>query len=91
LNNGIYKEVDGCMVHHIDFDKSNNNPDNLIRIDKEEHLQIHRDLCRITLHTEESKNKAREAHLTEEYREKIRNIMLLPENRKMLSIRAKKQ
>jgi len=32
---------DGCEIHHIDGDKSNNDPSNLKCVTVEEHLQIH--------------------------------------------------
>lgn len=31
----------GETVHHIDFDKSNNNPDNLIVLTKSDHIKLH--------------------------------------------------
>lgn len=34
---------EGCEVHHIDFDRTNDNPFNLICLSKEEHHQIHRE------------------------------------------------
>lgn len=35
---------DGCEVHHIDQDSSNNKADNLMVLTKEEHIKIHTDL-----------------------------------------------
>lgn len=32
---------EGCEVHHIDEDKSNNTPENLICLSRDEHLSIH--------------------------------------------------
>jgi len=39
--NGKTKVPDGCVVHHIDEDKFNNHPDNLICLTRREHAQIH--------------------------------------------------
>lgn len=87
----FYENDVKSYVHHKDFNKLNNNPDNLIRMSKDDHLKIHRDHAAKTLHTEESKRKAKIAHTTEEYRERIRNISLTPDNRKKLKERAIKQ
>ena len=91
LRNNIYSEKDGPHKHHIDFNKLNNNPDNIKRINKEEHLEYHRQRLEFSLHREDIKEKARKAHRLKGYREKIRRIMTTPEMRKMLSERAKKQ
>lgn len=32
---------DGCVIHHIDFNKDNNDPNNLQLLTKEEHWKIH--------------------------------------------------
>ncbi|HEY9584702.1 MAG TPA: toprim domain-containing protein, partial [Candidatus Paceibacterota bacterium] len=91
IRTGIYNRESGDSVHHLDFNKLNNNPNNLARLDRAEHLLHHTKHLEKTLHTESSKQKAREAHLTKEYREKIVKIMTTPAMRKMLSDRAKKQ
>ncbi len=79
------------IVHHVDFNKRNNNPNNLVRMDKQEHFHFHTQNLDKTLHSEESKEKARRAHQSPEYRKKITEIMKTPEMRKILSARAKKQ
>ncbi|MDP2927926.1 MAG: DNA topoisomerase (ATP-hydrolyzing) subunit B [Candidatus Omnitrophota bacterium] len=81
----------GDTIHHIDFNKLNNNPDNLIRMKNREHLLYHTTILEKTLHSEEVKEKSRKAHQKTAYREKVRKIMSTPEMRKMLSQRAKKQ
>ena len=35
------KVPDGCVIHHIDEDKNNNHPDNLICLTRRQHAQIH--------------------------------------------------
>lgn len=88
---GTYTKGLNEAIHHQDFNKRNNNPSNLLRLDKQEHLRHHTEHLEKTLHTPESKEKARIAHLTEAYREKIREIMMQPKMRALLSVRAKKQ
>ena len=91
-----FKNKKYCMSlgehkHHIDFNKLNNNPCNIIRMDKKAHLKLHAKMVEKTLLREDVKQKAKEAHKKPEYREKISKMMSTPEMRKMLSERAKKQ
>jgi len=79
------------QLHHIDFNKLNNNPENLKRLTKIEHMDLHAQMCKKTIHREDVKQKSKEAHKTPEYREKISKLMSTPEMRKKLSDRAKKQ
>ena len=41
LREGKYTKEQGEHKHHIDFNKLNNNPPNIIRMPKEEHLILH--------------------------------------------------
>jgi len=41
INNGIYEKADGRIRHHIDFNKLNNNPANIKRMDWKEHWTLH--------------------------------------------------
>ncbi|MEK7554325.1 MAG: ATP-binding protein [Patescibacteria group bacterium] len=91
LKNNVYDKSIGNTIHHRDFNKHNNNPDNLIRMDKRDHLLHHTRFLDKTLHSEHSKKRSREAHALPEYREKISKIMSTPKMRAMLSARAKKQ
>jgi len=91
LDSGAYIESEGFHKHHIDFNKLNNNPDNIIRMAKDEHLKYHRELAHLTLHTEETKEKCRKIHQTPEFRERIRKVFSSLGMKKMLSERAKKQ
>ncbi|MDP2967544.1 MAG: DNA topoisomerase (ATP-hydrolyzing) subunit B [bacterium] len=87
----IYFRGEGDTIHHRDFNKLNNNPDNLARMSKMEHLYYHGKIARQNLFREDVQEKIRRIHQSKEYREKIRTTMLKPEMRKMLSERAKKQ
>jgi DNA gyrase subunit B len=91
VNNDKYSCLLGAHKHHVDFNKLNNSPENIIRLSKEGHLGLHAKIAEKTLLREDNKQKAREAHKNPEYRENISKIMSTPEMRKMLSERAKKQ
>ena len=91
LRNGIYLKEQGNHKHHIDFNKLNNNPINIIRMAKENHLILHTQHIEKTLHREDVKEKARQSHQTLEYRKKISEWAKQPEVNKMLSERSKKQ
>lgn len=41
INNRIYARAKGRVRHHIDFDKTNNNPNNIIRLGWKEHWELH--------------------------------------------------
>ena len=45
IANGIYKEAYGDHRHHIDFNK-NNNPVNIKRLSRDEHLHLHKTLLK---------------------------------------------
>ena len=91
LKSGKYSESKGSHKHHIDFNKLNNNPDNLTRMPSEEHLKLHRELISKTLHSTEGKQKSREAHQRPEYKQRVSKMMSTPEMKELLSERAKKQ
>ncbi|MEA2092412.1 MAG: ATP-binding protein [Patescibacteria group bacterium] len=79
LENKIYSEDDGSDRHHKDFNKLNNNPENITRMPKEEYMEYHRKMTKYGIHSEKAKQKSRKTRTTNEYR------------RKKLSIEAKKQ
>jgi DNA gyrase subunit B len=91
LEHARYLPAAGAYKHHVDFNKRNNNPDNLLRMGKEAHFALHSSMAGRILHSEDVKQKAREAHMKPEYREKISKLMSKPTMKKMLSARAKKQ
>ncbi len=41
LRHGIYADVPGTHRHHMDFDRRNNNPTNLTRMNASEHIRLH--------------------------------------------------
>lgn len=91
LKESIYKETEGTYKHHMDFNKLNNNPDNIFRISKELHLKIHQDNIKKTLHKESVYAKLRTLRKTPEFRQKMRNSMLKPSTRALLRQNALRQ
>jgi DNA gyrase subunit B len=91
VENNKYSFELGEHRHHIDFNKLNNNPTNLIRLSSEKHLQIHRNQAHLTLHTEEVKEKCRKLRQTKEFRKMMSKRMSEPRTKKILSTQAKKQ
>ncbi|OGC57780.1 hypothetical protein A3H26_00655 [candidate division WWE3 bacterium RIFCSPLOWO2_12_FULL_36_10] len=91
IENNNYAHTYGTHCHHIDFDKSNNNPSNLIRMSRADHFDLHRKHIEKTLHRPEIKEKSRVAKQTKKYRLKMSNRMKEPETRDILSRNAKKQ
>jgi len=91
LKQGIYSKDQGTHKHHIDFNKLNNNPPNIVRLSKEEHLLLHNEHLERTLHRADVKERAALAHQDPEYRRKISEWARQPRVREMLSKRAKGQ
>jgi len=91
LDNGVYIDNGASYRHHKDFNKLNNNPDNLIRMSKLNHLLCHTQVLEKTIHREDVKEKCRQIRQSREFRVKMRETMTKPEMKKVLSERAKKQ
>ena len=91
LEKGIYSVSHGDTRHHIDYNKLNNNPTNLIRMPKWDHLLYHTQHLDKTLHSNISKEKSRRARRDPQYRKKISEWARQPFVQAMLSERAKKQ
>ena len=41
VRHGIYSDVPGTHRHHVDFDRRNNRPTNLVRMDAQAHIRLH--------------------------------------------------
>lgn len=91
IEKGIYKREDKEHIHHKDFNKLNNNPENLIPLSKEKHLQLHREILGKTLHRKDVKEKLIKLRQTSEFREKMKKAMTTPAMVELLSKRAKRQ
>ena len=90
LGNEEYERTEDSHRHHLDFNKRNNNPNNITRVTKEKHLQIHQKHVTRTLHKKSTIEKCNKTKRTPEYRKKISKIMH-EKLGSMLSARAKKQ
>ncbi len=91
LEKGIYSKGEKDARHHIDFNKLNNNPTNLIRLNKDEHMKFHREHIFKVMHTDEVKQRSREVKQTQKFKEMMSNRMKEPQTRKILSRNAKTQ
>jgi DNA gyrase subunit B len=88
---GVYREADGDHCHHIDFNKTNNNPDNIVRLPTEQHLALHREHVGRTLHRPDVIEKGREPRRTQAFRRRMSARMRRPETREILSNNATAQ
>ncbi|MCK5044712.1 intein-containing DNA gyrase subunit B, partial [Candidatus Parcubacteria bacterium] len=86
-----YSKKEQQAIHHIDFNKLNNKPENIVRMDSKKHRKFHSKLIQKLMSNPAVQEKLRKIRQSEEYRAKVRATMLKPEMRKMLSDRAKKQ
>jgi DNA gyrase subunit B len=91
LENGVYSKEQGDTRHHTDFNKLNNNPPNIVRIPKEDHLILHTQNLHKTLHSQAVKEKAVLAHKNPRYKDKVRAWSNRPAIKKTLSANAKRQ
>ena len=57
IKNNIYSISDGDVRHHIDFNKFNNNPNNIKRISWKDHTIIHNDHIKTLWQSEEFRKK----------------------------------
>ncbi len=89
IREGVYFEIDGSHRHHKDFNKLNNNPTNICRLTKEEHLAVHATLAKQNFHRPEVLEKLAQIQQTSAFKEKIRQKMLTLKDE--LSRRAKQQ
>lgn len=89
LTNGVYVENVGPHRHHADFNKLNNNPDNVVRLTKEGHLALHRAAAKETLRRPDVLAKLANIRRTPTYLENLRHKMkaIAP----LLRARAKRQ
>ncbi|OGM91268.1 DNA gyrase subunit B [Candidatus Wolfebacteria bacterium RIFCSPHIGHO2_01_FULL_48_22] len=91
IKSGVYKKGVNEAVHHKDFNKRNNNPDNLVRMPRMEHFFYHTTQLDKTIHREDVKEKCRIIKQSLEFRRRMSEIMSTPDMKKLLSTRAKKQ
>ncbi|MCA9916102.1 MAG: hypothetical protein KC496_22255, partial [Anaerolineae bacterium] len=88
---GVYAQTDGDHCHHIDFNKRNNNPTNLVRMPADEHLALHRRHVSRTLHRPDVIAKGVKIRKSQAFREAMSQRMREPETRAILSEQAQAQ
>lgn len=88
---GFYSERDGDTCHHIDYNKLNNNPTNLIRLSRDAHFRLHTENLHLTLHREDVIQRSVCICRSLEFRKKMSERMKEPQTRAILSGNAKKQ
>ncbi|MDG2990768.1 DNA topoisomerase (ATP-hydrolyzing) subunit B [Candidatus Synechococcus calcipolaris G9] len=88
---GVYTLSAGEHCHHIDFNKRNNDPTNLVRLTAEDHLALHRQHISKTLHRDEVKQKCRQIRQSDDFRHSMSLRMKEPATRARLSENAKLQ
>lgn len=91
LDKGTYSIKQGDARHHINFNKRDNNPTNIIRLPKEEHILFHTEHLSKTIHRQDIKEKAAKAHQIPEYRKKMSDWAKMPEVNKLIRQNSKKQ
>ena len=74
---GVYVPESGPSIHHRDHNKLNDNPDNLVRLTKEEHGKLHKDEFLKNIHSDEANRKRKIT--TKEYWSKEENHKLARE------------
>jgi DNA gyrase subunit B len=87
----VYAESDGNHCHHLDFNKCNNNPTNIQRLPRDEHLAIHREHIGKTLHRPDVIKKCTNIRQSEQFRAMMSKRMQMPETRDILSAQAREQ
>ncbi len=88
---GRYPAEAGDHRHHVDFNKLNNNPSNIVRIDADDHLTLHRQHAEKTLRAPQTLRKMRLIKRSSEFRARMSRRMQEPRTRKILSRQAKEQ
>ena len=88
---GVYQEDDGDHCHHVDFNKRNNNPTNIMRLPAREHLELHRQHATRTLHRPDVIEKCRAIRQSEKFRAKMSERMKEAPTREVLSAQATAQ
>lgn len=89
LHHKVYSKEEGSNRHHIDFDKLNNRPDNIIRLPREDHMRLHQLMLEKGLHRPDVIQRSIAAKRTSAFRKKARQKSL--EKRELFSKNAKRQ
>ena len=88
---GKYGVEAGAHRHHVDFNKLNNSPENILRLSVAEHLSTHRRHVAKTLHSPASIEKSRRIRQSDGFRRKMSERMRSRDMSLILSARATNQ
>jgi len=88
---GTYSVRDGSHCHHGDFNKRNNNPSKLVRMDVDDHLAHHRSRVEKTLHRKDAMEKCRILKQQSGFEARMSDRMRAGSTAAILSRNAKKQ
>jgi DNA gyrase subunit B len=92
LRKSLYPKGEGIQTrHHVDFNKLNNDPTNILRMTREDHFALHQKMLEFGLHRPDVKEKSAKVKQTPEFRAKMSERMKEPETRQILSEQAKAQ
>ncbi|MDQ3750856.1 MAG: ATP-binding protein, partial [Acidobacteriota bacterium] len=92
LRKAAYPKGEGVQTrHHVDFNKLNNNPTNILRMTRKDHFALHQKMLEFGLHRPDVKEKSAKAKQTPEFRQKMSERMKREDTRKILSDQAKAQ
>lgn len=72
---GVFHQSNLIVCHHADFNRFNNNPDNLQRMNSLDHIKLHSENLVMGLHSKKAREKLRETMQTKEYKEKLSNAL----------------
>jgi hypothetical protein len=68
---GVFNKNNIIVRHHVDFNRYNNDPTNLLRMNRLDHFQLHAQNVKFGLLSEESRERCRLAQQEPEYRKKL--------------------
>ena len=88
---GVYSTDDGGHRHHVDFNKWNNSPPNIVRLPSATHMSLHRCHVEKTLHRPDVVDRCRRVRQSETFRKMMSARMKQPGTREGLSARAIEQ
>ncbi len=91
LKNEVYEKSIGSHRHHVDFNKLNNNPTNILRMKPKDHIALHHRNIEKTLRRPDVIERSAKTKQTPEFRAKMSERMKQGETRQILSEQAKEQ
>ncbi len=88
---GTYAAYAEDQRHHVDFNKLNNSPPNVVRLSRADHLSLHSEHVGKTLRLPGNVERSKRVRQSQGFRKKMSERMKQPDMRRILSVRAKNQ